>query len=109
MAGAVAAVGVIACAGAVGFALATAGAASVCSQRVAAAADAAALAAADTAAGAAVGVPCERAAELAEAGGARLVACDLDGLVATVEVAGDFGPFEVAARARAGPPPTGGP
>ncbi|GAA1698997.1 hypothetical protein GCM10009808_15620 [Microbacterium sediminicola] len=81
------------------------GAAALVSQRAAGAADAAALAAADVASGALVGVPCERAAEVAGAVDARLLDCDLTGLVATVSVALTWGGFDVWAFARAGPPP----
>lgn len=51
---------------------------------VAAAADAAALAAADTASGLVPGHPCEAAQRVASANGAAVVACSLDGWVATV-------------------------
>lgn len=105
MAGAVLTVGVVACGALLSVALVAAGAASVFGQRLAGAADAAALAAADAASGAATGVPCVRADELATAAGATLVACDLDGLIATVTVSARFGAFESSASARAGPPP----
>jgi len=82
-----------------------AGAASVQSVRLAAAADAAALAAVDTLVGLAPGLPCDRAAEASARGGARLEACDIDDAIATVAVTTTVGPFTARATARAGPPP----
>ncbi|GEP49085.1 helicase [Microbacterium saccharophilum] len=73
--------------------------------RAAAAADASALAAADAASGAAVGVPCDRAAEIAARHGASVAVCAVDGLIATVEVTVPVGVFTARGRARAGPPP----
>lgn len=73
-------------------------------QRLAGIADAAALAAADTVSGAVPGEPCRAAETVATAGGARLDACDLDGLVATVTVGSAYGGIPLDARARAGPP-----
>jgi len=105
MAGTVASVGIAAVAAAVIVAAAGVGAASVVAQRAAGAADAAALAAADAASGAVVGVPCDRADELAAAVGARVRSCELAELIATVSVTVSFGAWEVAAAARAGPPP----
>jgi secretion/DNA translocation related TadE-like protein len=105
MAGSAASVGVIACASLLAIGLTAAAGASVYSQRLAAAADAAALAAADAASGAATGVPCERAGEVAAAGGAALSACVLEGLIATITVSGRFAGIETSAMARAGPPP----
>ncbi|TQJ31382.1 Rv3654c family TadE-like protein [Microbacterium sp. SLBN-146] len=105
MAGSTMSVGVIACAAVLAVGLTSAAGALVFSQRLSAAADAAALAAADAASGAVAGVPCERADEVAAAGGAVLSACDLDGLIATVTVSGRFGGIEASAMARAGPPP----
>jgi secretion/DNA translocation related TadE-like protein len=84
------------------------GAGAVASQRVAAAADGAALAAADAASGAVPGVPCARAAEVAEAGGARLADCILEGLIATVTVEAEVFAWTSGATARAGPPPAPG-
>jgi hypothetical protein len=52
----------------------------------------------------ALGVPCERAAEVAATANAALEGCDLDGLIATVTVSARFGAFTASARARAGPP-----
>jgi secretion/DNA translocation related TadE-like protein len=103
MPGAATTLGFVAVTATLAVGLAAASSASVFGQRLAGAADAAALAAADAAAGAVIGVPCERAAEVAEASGVALAECDLDGLVATVEVAGRFGLLPCAARARAGP------
>lgn len=109
MAGSALAVGVLAVAATLGVGFAAAGAASAHAARVAGVADAAALAAADAASGAVTGVPCERADRLAGRGGAHVVSCAVDGLVATVEVAASVGPFTAHARARAGPPPDGAP
>ena len=103
MAGAVLAAGAIGCAAALTVGLAAVGTAAVQSQRAADAADAAALAAADAASGAATGMPCVRATQLARAGGARVTACSVDGLVATVTVSVPFGVFAARASARAGP------
>jgi secretion/DNA translocation related TadE-like protein len=71
---------------------------------VAGAADAAALAAADARVGAVSGYPCERAAEVASANGTAVVACEVDGLVATVTVARSVAGFTIEERATAGPP-----
>lgn len=68
------------------------------------AADAAALAAADTASGAVAGVPCDAAAEAARLNDAKLDACALDGLIASVTVSREVGGFDVSSTARAGPP-----
>lgn len=105
MPGTVLAAGVVGFAASVAVGLCAVTAGAVASQRIAGAADAAALAAADTASGAVSGVACDRAAEIADATGARLVSCEVDGLIATVSVAGSFGMFDLTARARAGPPP----
>lgn len=106
MAGAAAALGIVACAASLTLGLAAVSSAAAVSQRAAGAADAAALAAADAASGAAAGDPCGRAVTAAERNGARLLECGLDGLVATVHVAVPFGPMDASARARAGPDPT---
>nr|RZI37115.1 hypothetical protein BJQ95_00458 [Cryobacterium sp. SO1] len=74
-------------------------------QSVQGAADAAALAAADIASGLIPGVPCDTAARAAELNGARLAACTVDGLIATVTVARTVGVFPISSRARAGPAP----
>jgi secretion/DNA translocation related TadE-like protein len=105
MAGSMAAVGVVASAAILTVALAAAGTASVVGQRLASAADGGALAAADAASGAVPGIPCDLADEVAGSFGARVDACDLDGLIATVTVAITFGPVTARASARAGPPP----
>lgn len=105
MAGTSLAVGVLVVAATLATAIAAAGAASARMVQVAGIADAAALAAADAASGAATGVPCERAEQLATRSGASLTECDLDGLVATVAVTAPFGLLTASARARAGPPP----
>jgi len=100
-----AAVGVIAAAVVLTGGLAAVGSAAVIGQRLASAADAGALAAADAASGAVTGVPCDLAGEVAAAFGARIDACDLDGLIATVTVEMRVGPVVARASARAGPPP----
>ncbi|WP_417561851.1 Rv3654c family TadE-like protein [Microbacterium sp.] len=105
MAGTVLAVGAIGAAAALTLGLASVGSAAVQAQRAAGAADAAALAAADAASGAVTGIPCERADQVAAAGGARVTACTVDALVVTVSVAVPFGALTAAATARAGPDP----
>ena len=80
------------------------GAALVQRQQALGAADAAALAAADTLLGVVPGIPCEVAATVADADGARIADCELDGYLATVTVSARVGIFEVTARSRAGPP-----
>ena len=105
MAGVVTAAGIVTATALLTVGLAAGGVAAVAAQRTAAAADAAALAAADAASGAVTGVPCARASEVAEAGGARLADCVLDGPVATVTVEGTMLRWHVRAVARAGPPP----
>jgi secretion/DNA translocation related TadE-like protein len=67
------------------------------------AADAAALAAADARVGAVSGFPCERAAEVAEANGATMVHCSVDGLVATITVTRSIAGFSIEQTASAGP------
>ncbi|MDE0546005.1 Rv3654c family TadE-like protein [Microbacterium sp. C7(2022)] len=105
MPGTVASAGAVAVASTLALGLVVVGAAHVQSQRVAAVADSAALAAADAASGAIVGVPCERAAQLAAAAGMELAGCEVESLVATVTVAAVFTGLPVTASARAGPPP----
>ena len=105
MPGATTAVGIVAGAAILAAGLAVVGTASVAGQRLASAADAGALAAADAASGAVTGVPCDRAAEVAGTFGARVEACDLDELIATVTVSMRVGPLTASASARAGPPP----
>lgn len=104
MAGAVASVGVcvvvVGTAAAAGLVLG----AVLHAQRLADTADAAALAAADTASGAVTGIPCEAAATVAAAAGASVRECVVDGLVATITVAGAYGGVPFDARSRAGPP-----
>jgi secretion/DNA translocation related TadE-like protein len=72
--------------------------------RVKDAADASALAAADVAVGLVPGVPCEVAAMVAQANGASLADCRLDGLVATVTAGASVLGLPVAATSSAGPP-----
>ncbi|MCR2812765.1 MULTISPECIES: Rv3654c family TadE-like protein [Microbacterium] len=104
MPGTVAVVGVLASSMLLGASLLAVGSAAVWSQRLSGAADAAALAAADAASGAVAGVPCERAAQVAATVGAQVLACELDGLVATVTLGATYGVMPVAVAARAGPP-----
>jgi secretion/DNA translocation related TadE-like protein len=106
MTGAALSLGVVAVAASLTVGLATVGSAAVVGQRLAGAADAAALAAADAASGAVSGVPCERAAQIAEASNATLTGCELDGLLATVAVSARFIGLVATASARAGPPPS---
>ena len=73
-------------------------------QRAWAAADASALAAADVAIGILPGIPCESAAAVAEANGATLGMCAVDGAVVTVSVEIAVLGFGVSGRATAGPP-----
>lgn len=73
-------------------------------QRMIAAADAGALAAADTALGIHPGVPCEEAARVVAAHEATLVACEVEGVVATVSTSARIAGVLVTAQARAGPP-----
>jgi hypothetical protein len=78
-------------------------------QAVSGAADAAALAAADTRAGVVSGYPCEIAEAIAQLNKARLVLCELDGLIATVAVSRTILGVEVVVFATAGPPASAGP
>lgn len=71
------------------------------------AADAAALAAADVARGILPGVPCVIAASVANANGAVLDECRVDGVIVTVRVSAAVLAFSVTAIATAGPPLTG--
>ncbi|MBX3194089.1 MAG: helicase [Schumannella sp.] len=80
------------------------GAALTVRQRAIGAADAAALAAADGASGAIAGEPCELAARVAAANRTALTGCQVDGLVATVQVSVRAGPAGATARSTAGPP-----
>jgi secretion/DNA translocation related TadE-like protein len=77
--------------------------------RSAGAADASALAAADALSGLVAGTPCDRAAVTAAANGVGVSECVVTGAEVTVEVATAFGPFDVKARATAGPPPASAP
>ncbi|GGK91098.1 hypothetical protein GCM10007382_08980 [Salinibacterium xinjiangense] len=70
---------------------------------VAGAADAAALAAADTAVGIVPGMPCEAAGRVAEANGASILSCDVDGLIVTVTAVRIILGVSVTAAATAGP------
>ncbi|WEF20198.1 helicase [Microbacterium maritypicum] len=106
MAGSALASGVLAVAAALSLGLAAVGGAAVTAQRTAGAADAAALAAADAASGAVPTgeQPCELAARAAQAAGATLTGCVLEGFVATVEVQAAYAGLAAVSRARAGPP-----
>ena len=68
------------------------------------AADAAALAGADVAVGIIPGIPCEVAATVAAANGAKLASCALDGVVVTVSTKRSFLGLPLIAVATAGPP-----
>jgi hypothetical protein len=106
MAGTTLAAGVLAVAAALSLCLASVAGAAVTAQRAAGAADAAALAAADAASGAVASseAPCVLAARVAEAAGAQLTGCALEGFVATVEVQAAYAGLAAVSRARAGPP-----
>lgn len=106
MAGSALAAGVLSVAAALSLGLAAVAGASVTAQRAAGAADAAALAAADGASGAVPSAegPCVLAARVAEAAGAALTGCTLEGFVATVEVQAAYAGLAAVSRARAGPP-----
>lgn len=106
MAGSALAAGVLSVAAALVLGLAAVGGAAVTSQRVASAADAAALAAADAASGAVPSSddPCALAARVADAGGAALTGCTIQGFVATVEVQAAYAGLAAVSHARAGPP-----
>lgn len=66
-------------------------------------ADLAALAAADVASGRQPGNPCGIAELLVVRAKVVLRECRLEGLISRVTVTANFGPFELVARARAGP------
>jgi secretion/DNA translocation related TadE-like protein len=72
--------------------------------RVKDAADAAALAAADAAVGLVPGVPCDLAAAVAEGNRASVLACRVDGLVATVTTGVTLLGIPITATSTAGPP-----
>ncbi|KRC52110.1 hypothetical protein ASE16_03405 [Leifsonia sp. Root227] len=100
---AVALIGVLVCATAAAVAVAGAYGA----RRVSgAAADGAALAAADVASGLRPGSPCQEAERVASANGARLVSCELDGVIAVVLTSVTYLGLPARAAARAGPPGT---
>jgi secretion/DNA translocation related TadE-like protein len=73
-------------------------------QAVGQAADASALAAADVAVGLAPGYPCAAARATANADGATLMGCTVDGLVVTVSAERSFLGIRLAAISTAGPP-----
>ena len=105
MAGTATAAGLVSVVATLTLAFGAVGAAAVHAQRLSSAADGAALAAADAASGAVSGVPCERAGRVAAEGAFEVVSCEVEGIIATVRVAGSFGPIPATAIARAGPPP----
>jgi secretion/DNA translocation related TadE-like protein len=72
-------------------------------QRAQGIADLAALAAADAASGRLPGFPCTLAESLVVRDNFSVRECRLEGLVSRVTVSVSFGPFELVARARAGP------
>ncbi len=72
--------------------------------RVKDAADAAALAAADVAVGLVPGAPCDLAATVAEGNGAEVLACRVDGLIATVTAGVTVLGLPLTATSSAGPP-----
>jgi secretion/DNA translocation related TadE-like protein len=74
-------------------------------QSVGDAADAAALAGADAAVGIIPGFPCAEASRVAQADGATIGACAVDGPVVTVRASRTVFGFPVTAAATAGPPP----
>ncbi|WP_336646452.1 Rv3654c family TadE-like protein [Microbacterium sp. USHLN186] len=108
MSGTALAAGLLAVTATLSVGLAAVGGAAVTAQRAAGAADAAALAAADAASGAVPSAldPCALATHVAAASGARLAACRVDGMTATVEVRSAYAGLVAVARARAGPPST---
>ena len=100
MAGTALAAGVLTLAATLSLGLAAVGGAAVTAQRAAGAADAA------SGAVPTVDDPCAIAARVAAASGAELVACAVDGLVATVQVRAMYAGLRAVSRARAGPPGT---
>jgi secretion/DNA translocation related TadE-like protein len=104
MSGSVLAVGITAAVAALAVAAVPLVGASVVRTQVAAAADASAIAAADARTGAVSGFPCVRAEQLARLNGTKLVACRVDGLVATVTVERSQWGLAIRMRASAGPP-----
>lgn len=77
------------------------------SQRADGAADSAALAAADVTSGLVPGAPCSVAALVVAANNAEMTFCEVDEMIATVEVRVRVGVIPVSARATAGPPSDG--
>ena len=73
-------------------------------QSVAGAADSAALAAADVVSGLRAGYPCDAARRVAEANGALLASCEVDGLVVSVSATRQFAGIAITSSATAGPP-----
>ncbi|WP_375388565.1 Rv3654c family TadE-like protein [uncultured Amnibacterium sp.] len=104
-AGTALAVALVAAIAACAVLLATVGVVLDTRRRVAAAADAAALAGADVALGAATGIPCDRAGEVAAANGARLASCEQSGQKVRVAATASVLGIPVRVVAVAGPPP----
>jgi len=90
---------------AVAVLLVTVSGAFLATRSLAGTADASALAAADARAGFSSTPPCESAAAVAAANGARVAACEVDGTVVTVAVATSYMGLIVVQMATAGPPP----
>jgi secretion/DNA translocation related TadE-like protein len=103
-AGSILVVGIAATIIAIVFLLLPFSAALVAKDRASGAADAAALAAADVAVGIRPGSPCTAAAVTAEANGAAVTRCEVDGAIVTVQVAISAAGLSVRAIATAGPP-----
>ena len=97
-------VGIVACILLVCVALIPLYRGAVLGRALAVAADSAALAGADSASGLEPGFPCERAAQAAALGGARLVSCAVAEGVVTVTVTGEVLGRALRVEARAGPP-----
>lgn len=106
MAGAPLAVALIAAVAIGGTAAVAAGGALSGSQRLAAAADAAALAGGDALLGWVPGAPCAVAARVAAANDAALTACRIEGLEIVVTVSAPVLATTAERSARAGPPPS---
>lgn len=102
MAGAALAVGVLGAVAIVGLSGVSAGVALVRSQSLAGAADAAALAGGDALLGWVGGEPCAVASRVAEANGARISSCAVEGLELVVTVSGTALGVPIERSARAG-------
>lgn len=98
------AVGIVACIVLIGVGLLPLYRGAVAMRSLAAVADSAALAGADSASGLEPGFPCERAAQAAALGGARLDSCALSNGIVTVSVSASILGYPLRVEARAGPP-----